>query len=561
MLEGAACHALPMGMGVGRLRATRRAFGSVFRSRDLRRVQLAYLAFGLGEWATWVAILVFAYGRGGAAETGLVAVIQLVPAAVVAPLAAVLGDRVRRDRALMVGYAVQAGAMAATAAALLANAHVAIVYALAAATAASITLTRPVLSALLPQLARTPEEVTAANVAAGGAASAVVMLGPAAAGLLLGIGGTGLVFAVFAGVLLVATVLVSGLEPRPAPEQPPEHLLRQAAAGFRALAREPSQRLVVGLLAGQQIIAGAFDVLLVVIALGLLGLPESGAGYLGAALGAGGIIGGIWALGLVGRRHLAAALAGSLLVYGAGTAALALSGVPLLTAAFLVVAGSGYTRADTAGRVLLQRVVPDRLLARVFGVLEGVSQVSLAIGAGLAPFLVAVIGLRGGILAAGLLLPVAVLLLWARIRKVDLATRVPEEEIALLRSLDLFAPLPAATLEGVASRLIPVSVVQGHVLIREGDPGDRFYVLASGEVQVTRRGRAVTELGPGQYFGEIALLRDVPRTATVTAATETDLLALERADFLEAITGHPVSHEAATTVARARWSDQENPPE
>jgi hypothetical protein len=546
---------LEMGRGVSRFRMLR-AFGAVFGNRDLRRVEIAYLLFGLAEWATWVAILIFAYGQGGAAETGLVAVIQLVPAAIVAPLAAVFGDRMRRDRALVLGYAIQTAAVGGTAAALLSGAPVPLIYGLAAAVAASMTLTRPVQSALLPQLARTPDELTAANVAGGTIYSAVVLAGPAAAGALIGVGGVPLVFASFAGVLLVATLLVVGLEPRPAPEPTGEHPLRQAGAGFRALAREPSQRLVVGLLAGQDVIAGAIDVLLVVIALGLLGLPQSAAGYLAAVLGAGGLVGGLWAVGLVGRRRLAVALGVSLLIYGLATAALAVTGVPVLTAVFLLVAGSGYTRADMAGRILLQRVVPDEVLARVFGVLEGVRQAALAIGAGVAPLLVAVLGLRGGILASGLLLPAATGLLWARIRAVDRAAKVPEREIALIRSLDLFAPLAAPTLEGVASRLVPVTAAPGDVLIHEGDVGDRFYVVADGEVEVSREGRRVTTLGPGKYFGEIALLRDVPRTATVTAVGDARLLALDRVDFLEAVTGHPLSREAADASVRDRWGER-----
>jgi MFS family permease len=541
-------------MGRGRSQ-TLRAFGAVFANADLRRVSMAYLLFGLAEWGTWVAILVFAYGQGGAAETGLAAVVQLVPAAVVAPLASVLGDRMRRDRALLLGYAILTVTTAGAASAMLLDAPVPVVYGFAALVAAGMTLIRPVQSALLPQLARSPDELTAANVVVSTFYSSVVLVGPALSGALLGLGGAGLVFASFAGVLLLGAVLVVRLEPRPAPAPSDMHPLREAAAGFAAVARERDQRLVVGLLAGQEMIAGAFDVLLVVIALGLLGLPPSGAGYLAAALGAGGLLGGLWAVGLVGRRHLAAALAFSMLVYGLGTAALAFTGVPIVTAAFLVLAGSGYARADMAGRILLQRVVPDRILARVFGVLEGVNQAALAAGAALAPLLVAALGLRGGVLAAGLLLPAAIALLAARIRAVDRAAKVPEREIELLRTLDLFAPLEPATLEGVASRLVPVSAAAGQMVIREGDVGDRFYVVADGELEVSRNGQVVARLGPGKYFGEIALLRDVPRTATVKAAGPTKLLALERVDFLEAVTGHPLSHEAAHAAIRQRISD------
>jgi hypothetical protein len=208
------------------------------------------------------------------------------------------------------------------------------------------------------------------------------------------------------------------------------------------------------------------------------------------------------------------------------------------------VAGSGHARADVAGRILLQRVVPDRILARVFGVLEGAKEAGAAVGAALTPLLVAALGLRGGILAAGLLLPIAVILLTARIRAVDRSVQLLEQEVTLLQSLDLFAPLTSHTLEGIATRLTRVAATPGGVLMREGDPGDRFYIVADGELELSRDGRAMAKLGPGSYFGEIALLTNHPRTATVTASTPATLLALDRVDFLEAITKTPQGRPA-----------------
>jgi MFS family permease len=529
-----------------------RAFRAVIGNPDLRRVELAYFAFRMAELGTWVAILVFAYGQGGPTEAGLVAMMQLIPAAIAAPFASVLGDRIRRERALLLGYVLPTAAMIGTAVALLVEASVPVVYLLVVIMTTSVTLTRPVQSALLPQLVETPEELTAANATLGTVNAAVVLLGPALAGVLLGLDGPGLVFAVFAGGLLIATVMISRLSARPPPERSEEHPWPEAVAGFRALAREPSQRLVVGLLAGQSVIEGAFDVLLVVIALGLLGLPASGAGYLTAALGAGGLVGGILALRLVGRRHLAPSLVAGLLVYGLASAAIALGSLPVVVVGLLVIGGAGYVQADTAGRTLLQRVVPDQVLARVFGVLEGLQMAALAVGSILAPALTNTLGIRGGILALGLLLPAAILLLWARVRAVDRAVKVPEAEIALLRSLDLFAPLPPPILESVVSRVVTVHPSPGKVVIKEGDVGDRFYVVKEGELKVTRDGLHVATLGPGGYFGEIALLRDVPRTATVMAVTPAVLLALERPDFLEAVTGHPQARAAAHQVAEER---------
>ena len=524
----------------------------MFANEDLRRVELAYLLFAMAKWGTRVAILVVAYEQGGAAETGLVAAIQLVPAAIVAPLASVIGDRMRRDRALVLGYAVQTVAVGAVAAALYWEAPIALIYTLAAVVAASVTLTRPVQSALFPQLARSTDELVAENVVAGTISSAMMLVGPLAYGALIALDGPELALSVFAGLHLGAMLLVLRLHPEPHPAPSGDRPVREALAGFRELAHQPQERLVMGLLVGQSAISGALEILLVVVALGLLGLPPSGAGFLSAARGAGGLLGGLWATGLVAKPKLAVALAVGVVVYGLGTAALAFAATAVLTAAFLVVAGSGHARADVAGRILLQRVVPDRILSRVFGVLEGAKEAGAAVGAILAPLLVTALGLRGGILAAGLFLPVAVILLTARIRAVDRAVRLPERELTLLRSLDIFAPLPGPMLEGIATRLVPVVAKPGVVLIREGDPGDRLYIVDEGEVEVSRDGRAVTTLGPGSYFGEIALLRNVPRTATVTASTPTTLLALERVDFHEAITKTPLSRVAADHTARER---------
>ena len=529
----------------------------MFANPQLRRVELADSLFVVAKWGTRVSILVFAFQRGGAAETGIVAVTSLITSAVVAPVASVLGDRMPRERALLVGYAVQTLAVGGTAAVLFAGVSAVVVYVLNAVVTASMTLTRPAQSALFPQLAHSPDELIAANAVAGSIHGAGALIGPPVGGVLVELGGVDVAYAVFTALLLGATVLVIRLEPHPPSEHLRGHPLREAAAGFRSVVREPDQRLVVGLLVGRSVVAGALDVLVIVIALGLFGLESSAAGYLWAARGAGGIIGGIWGLRLVGRPRIASALAVGLLVFGFGTASLAFVAVAVLGAAILVAAESGYGRADMAGRTLLQRVVPDRLLTRVFGVLEGVNQAGSAAGAALAPLLVAFLGIRGGTLVAGLLLPAGILVVQGRIRALDREIEIPERELALLRSVELFSPLPAHAVEGMADRMKRIEAGPGSVVVREGDTGNRFYVVEDGEVEVTVGGRQVASLGAGDYFGEIALLRDVPRTATVTARSQTTLLELERADFLEEVVGHPVIRESAEPAIEARMLEDD----
>jgi CRP-like cAMP-binding protein len=125
---------------------------------------------------------------------------------------------------------------------------------------------------------------------------------------------------------------------------------------------------------------------------------------------------------------------------------------------------------------------------------------------------------------------------------------VPEAELELLRRLPVFAPLPPVALEQVATHLSRVHFRAGDAVFRQGDHGDSFYVVVDGEVMVAPTGRPAVTLGPGDSFGEIALLRDVPRTATVIARTDAELLALERDVFIAAVTGHAPSAEAADAV-------------
>jgi MFS family permease len=214
--------------------------------------------------------------------------------------------------------------------------------------------------------------------------------------------------------------------------------------------------------------------------------------------------------------------------------------------------GIGVTVVDVAAVTLLQRVVPDEVLARVFGVLQTVFVATIGFGAIAAPLLVTWLGARGALIATGALLPTLSVLLWTRLRALDGVGMAPEDTLELLRSLPIFRPLPAPIIEELASKLVAVNTSAGEQVIREGDPGDRFYLIGAGEVNVHSDGRPMATLGPGDYFGEIALLRDVPRTATVEAKTHTRLYALDRDEFLSAVTGHPESAEAADAVVASR---------
>jgi len=533
-----------------RLGESLRAFAAVFHNDDLRRLELAWSGSIIGQWGYEVALAVFAYRAGGATAVGLVALVRLLPAALVAPFAALLGDRFRRKRIMVASDLARAGAMAGAAAAVSGGAPTVTVYALAAIAAVTGTAFGPAQSALLPSLARSPEELTAANATSTTLESVGFFVGPALGGLLLAVTSVGAVFTLAAALFLWSAFVLGriGSDSRGGPGIEGDSILREALAGFRAIAAERRLRLIVGLYGSQTLAAGILRVLLVVTALQVLDLGPSGVGFLNSAVGIGALAGMLVMLTLIGTSRLAAVFRLGILLWGVP---LALLGIwPSVAAALVLlgILGVGNTLVDVAGLTLLQRAAPDEVRARVFGVLESVFLATIAIGAIFAPLLTAALGARGALIAAGGGLSVLVLLFWRPLSAAEAPATVPESTLALLRSIPIFAPLPPATLEQLGSRLSRVHVPAGEAIFRRGDPGDRFYVIGDGEVEIALDGGPPKTLGRGGYFGEIALLRNVPRTATVTTRTEVELYVLERDVFIAAVTGHAPSAEAADAV-------------
>ncbi len=536
-----------------------RIVATVARDSTLARIELAFLGFNMAEFATWIAILVYGYGEGGAAFAALIAVAQLVPAGLVAPFAAGAADRFRRDRVLFAGYLWQAASFGATASALYLDAPVALTIAVAAVAATSITITRPVQAVILPGLSHSPAHLTAANAVSGLAENAGIFLGPLLGGILLARSEPGDVFAAFAVVSLLSAALVSRLPPSYPPRRADDRartwraVLAESFGGFGALRQERRALLLVTILTAAMVVFGALDLLFVAVALDLLGLEESWAGYLNAAFGLGGVAGALVTLALVGRRRMTPALGGGSALYGLPISVIAVAPSPLTASGLFAAAGMGFSILSVAGRTLLQRIAPEALLGRVFGVLEGLTMFALALGAVLAGALIATVGVGGALVVVGLIVPMAVALAWVGLAAIDRDARpVDVEALELLRRLPIFAPLSALAIDRILGDLVRLDVPAGEVVIREGEPGDRFYVLVEGATSVSVAGKPVSRGGPGDHFGEIALLRDVPRTATVTAVTPLRLIAIERGPFLEAVTGHPESRASAEAVAAER---------
>jgi MFS family permease len=530
--------------------------GVNFANPGLRRVQLAWMSTMVGQWAYYIALAVYAYDVGGAVAVGVVGLVRTIPAAVSAPFTSLLSDRYPRERVMLVAQVGRLITLVASAAALAGDAPVWVIFTGAGVMTVLGTAIKPAQAAMLPSLASTPEELTAANVTFSSVESISLFTGPALGGLLLAVTDESVVFLVAAAgaafaAFLVARVSAEGVA-RQERQPRTEGFLGELSAGYKTIGSEPGLRVVAGLWTAHWLVAGAVHVLLVAAALELLDLGESGVGLLSAAIGVGGMVGTFVALALVTGDRLAINFATGLLIRGG---ALGLVGVwpePAVAFALLFVNGIGNTIIDASGSTLLQRMIPDDVRARVFGALQGMLILGLGVGTIAVPLVIELVGVRGAIIATGGLLVGLTVLSARSLVGVRPPAAVPEETLELVRSNALFSPLPEATLEYLASKMTTVTHPAGTVIFEQGMPGDRYYLVEGGEVEVSVDGRVVSSLGRGEGFGEIALLRDVPRTATVRTKTHVTLRALEREDFLAAVTDHPGSAGAAEAMVADR---------
>jgi MFS family permease len=530
------------------------SISGVLRNVQLRRVELAWGASVAAEWANFVALGVFAYDVGGTLGVGLAGLVRLLPAALVAPFAAFVGDRFRRERFLV---AISAGgclALAGSAAVYFIDRNEYVIFPLASIFGLSSTLLRPALQALLPSLARTPEELIASNGATSTIEGLATLVGPLVAGVLIAATNPGVVFALAGMALLAAALLfvrvhVEGRMLTTAASGA-QNLRRALLAGYHTVLRARKARLVVGLMVAQKFVRGCLNVLIVVTAFRVLHTGPGAVGYMTASIGVGGLIGAFWALALVGRR-LATPFGLALVVWGLPIALVAPRPYLALALILLALVGAANSVEDVAGFTLLQRVVPDELLTRVLGVVWGLAMGALALGSIAAPAVVSAIGPRPALVVVGAILPVLTLLTWRGLVDIDRSVAAPAEELAVIEGVPMFAPLSIAAKEHLAATLTPVSVVAGDIVIRAGDVGDRFYIVRHGDLEVVAPGVHATA-GDGDYFGEIALIRDVPRTATITALADSQLYAMDRNDFLAAVTSHSGVRAAGDLVVEQR---------
>ena len=558
---------------------TRSSLATVFRNRSLRRLNLALAGSMIGDWAYYTALVIWAYGVGGATAVGIFGTVKMAASAVAAPFTSALADRMSRRR-LMVLCDVARAILVAVAAALvewggpdLAIFSIAVVAGLVG------TAFRPAQLALTPSLVDEPDELTAANGVGSTIESLAFFVGPAIAGLLLGVTDVATVFLLNAATFVWSAVLVAGVHPRggaadgsdaadpagvgrqddgdqadPGPDGEDGSFVRTALAGFGVIWRHPDLRLITGIYAAQTVVAGASLVFGVAIALDLTDLGPSGLGYLDSTLGVGALVGGLLTVALASRHRLASDFGWGVVFWAVPLLLVAVW--PVAAAAFMAMAviGAANPVVDVNANTILQRLTPDAVLGRVFGALESALIATMALGSLVMPLLIAWVGLRWGLVALSVPITVIALAAMPRLRRLDAAVSEPPG-VALLYGVPLFQPLRRPMVEQLAAKLEQRRVVAGDVVVREGEVGDLFYVIESGALDATHDGRLLSHMETGDHFGEIALLRDVRRTATVTATEDSVLQTIQREDFLAALTGDEELRGRTESVAARRLAN------
>jgi Na+/melibiose symporter-like transporter len=531
------------------------ALTKVLRAPDLRRLELAFLAFSFSEHATWLAVLVYALRDGGPRTVGVVAAVQLLPGVLLAPFAAYAGDRFPPHRALAFGYAAQCLSMAATAVAMAHGSPLG-VYAAATAAATCTTFTRPVMRSLIPNVTQTPTELVAANSVTSSVEQIGMLLGPLVAGVVIAWRSPAAMFAVAAittGLALVVTMLTTAdLPANDESEVGAGDVLHAALGGFSALRSSRPLRVLVWLAVCSGIARGIGDVTFVTFAGERLGGRGWQAGLLGGAYGLGALCGAIAVTGLARSRRVSRPMIACAIALGGALLALAWAqGWPPSLLAFTVFGGSEVL-LELLASTTIQRIAPGPTLSRVFGVMEGLLMAATALGSLTVALLTDRRSLTTAFVVSASALTVFVLGGIIRLQRVSGDIEPPNETfVDRLVADELFLGLPSPAIERLARTCRQVAFDEGAAVITQGEVGDRYYLVLDGTVDVTIDGDHIRFLGSSGSFGSIALLRDVPRSATVTAVSRVELLAIERDDFLEVVTGHPRTWRRADAAVDA----------
>jgi MFS family permease len=527
--------------------------------RDISRLLIIVGARSATDVALFLATSVVAYELGGPTAVGVVGAVRVLPSMVTAGSAALVADRVRRPLVIAGVNACFVVVALALAAGVLLDFGLVYLVLVQGVGAVVSGLIKPSMQALLPQLVNEPRRLLPASSAWGLIDAIGGVTGPAAAtALLFTVGPEGVLFAL--AVVYAATAWLA-LSIR-TPFQPPTHpahrrsFWRDSIGGVSLMMRRGGRAHFTVFLT-QRLLSGLVTAFVILYAHEVAGADgDHTSGTLLAALGVGAFVGAAAAMVTHGH-HRVWFVIGSVLT----SLPLALVGLTSqipIAFALLLVSGAGAALAGVHGATLLNRWLPDHVAGRAWGALFGVGAATAALGSMAAPLLASWLGIHEAMVPLGLAAALVPIVCSPGLRFLESSLTPRPEALAVVTANEFLSNLPEVCLERLASNAVPLQVSPGEVVVAQGDIGDEFYMVESGELQVTQEGHDVRVLGPGDSFGEVALLHSIPRTATVVASTPSSLLSLDHEIFVATVSGHAPTEDWADGAVAGLLAEDEH---
>ena len=538
-------------------------------NRVLVRFSVAYFLATVAEWVFFVGGLVYAFDKGGARTAGFASIALLAPTALAAPASGAAPRRHNPHMVMLTAYAVEALALAGAAFGAFTDAPAVVVLGLCCVASAAFTFPGPASAVALPAVVRSTRELTTANLWIGSCDGTSTLVGSLLATILLAANGPALALAGAAALTVIAAGLtIPESRAQLTTEVTSADCDDDVALGIDSvgatrliirsiveLRRRPGVTGVLAVAGGQFILVGALDLIVVVLANDTLGLGDAAPGLLMACIGAGAVTSAIASTGLVKRKRLSPLLVAALVSIIAASFLLGVAPTVATALLLLPVVGFGRALIDLTSRMLLQRATPPEALAPIFGAIELFAGVGMILGSIGAQLLIAVAGVEAALIGLAVFFALLLAMTWRSLDVADDSADIPVVAISLLRRLPAFAPLLPLAMETVARSAEEVPTAAGEIVMTEGEPGDTFYAVADGSFEIVHDGKLMCTVERGASFGEVALLADVPRTATITCKRQGSLLAIQRTPFLAAVTGSDSCRRAAWGVIRTMGLD------